>query len=357
MDATLLWEAEVATFATSGPVTRIAAADLLRLTGWDLRAEGLCNGEACVPLRDRAAVEPRAGVLDLEVVVPLLDRPIVVDAESGIVAVGTSRQARRDALIARRAPTFALPDLTGRLRSLDELRGRVTVLVTFSSWCGCRYDLPGWQALQDELGAEGLSVIAVAFDQEPEVVAPFAEGIAIPVLHDAAHLLSELYAISNVPTVVWIDEEGKVARPNTPAFATDTFADFHGVPSGPHLEAIRAWVRHGTLAPDASAPGTVDELREEEIAARLWFRIGAHLHRLGRDAEAATPFAEAARLAPLDFTVARAAMPLTGRDPFGQEFLDLYDAWVAAGRPFHGLEPDVDVEIDVEIDAEVDPGR
>jgi CBS domain-containing protein len=196
-------------------------------------------------------------------------------------------------------------------------------------------------ALSDELGADGLNVVAVAFDQEAGVVAPFAEGITIPVLFDPSHLLSELYAISNVPTVVWIDEAGIIVRPNTPAFGTDLFADFHGVPSGPHLDAIRAWVREGTLDPDAVGPEAVAELSPDELSARLWFRIGAHLHRVGRNDEAAAPFETARSLAPLDFTVARAAMPLTGRDPFGQEFMDLYDEWVGAGRPFHGLEPDL----------------
>jgi hypothetical protein len=119
------------------------------------------------------------------------------------------------------------------------------------------------------------------------------------------------------------------------------FADFHGVPSGPHLDAIREWVRHGVIEASAAASGVVDEISEEEINARLWFRIGAHLHRVGRDGEAAAAFEIARSLAPLDFTVARAAMPLTGRDPFGPEFMELYDAWVDAGKPFHGLEPDL----------------
>jgi peroxiredoxin len=339
--ATLLWEGEVGHYSPVGRVGLIGAADLERLTGWDLRSEGLCNGDACVPVRDRRRAEPSAGVLDLEVVVPLLDRPLVIDASASVVSVGSTHRARRDALVARRAPDFSLPGLDGRPRSLAELRGRLTVLVTFSTWCGCRYDLPGWQALHDELGPEGLEVIAIAFDQEAEDVLPFTEGITIPVLHDPAHLLSELYAISNVPTVVWIDDMGRVVRPNTPAFGTDTFADFHGVPSGPHLDAIRAWVRDGAVDATAAAPGVVSELSGDEIAARLWFRIGAHLHRVGRDDEAAAPFETARSLAPLDFTVARAAMPLTGRDPFGQEFLDLYDQWVAAGRPFHGAEPDL----------------
>ena len=56
--------------------------------------------------------------------------------------------------------------------------------------------------------------------------------------------------------------------------------------------------------------------------------------------EGAARLREATELAPLDFTVARAAMPLTGRDPFGEEFLALYDDWIAAGSPYHGLNPD-----------------
>jgi hypothetical protein len=339
--ATLLWEGKVFPFSANGAPNLIAELEFEALTGWELREEGLCNGAACVPLRERSAAVPAPGVLDLAVVVPLLDRPLVIDDRSFVVSVGSTNAVRREALVDRRAPEFSLPGLDGRVHSLNELRGRLTVLVTFSTWCGCRYDLPGWQSLQEELGPSGLNVVAIAFDQEADLVAPFAEGITLPVLYDSSHLLSELYAISNVPTVVWIDEYGRIARPNTPAFGTDTFADFHGVPSGPHLDAIRHWVHSGAVQRAATAPSVVSELSGEEIAARLWFRIGAHLHRIDRDDEAAVAFETARALAPLDFTVARAAMPLTGRDPFGQEFLDLYDEWVEAGKPFHGSEPDL----------------
>ncbi len=336
----VLWEGASAEVPTAGGPTLIGAADFEAVTGWDLRPEGLCSGEACVPVRDRSALEPFDGSIDLATAATLLDRPVVVDVDAGVVAVGAARGDRRRALVDREAPGFTLPDLDGVPRSLDDLSGRTTVLVTFSSWCGCRYDLPGWQQLADELADDGLSVVAVAFDQDPEDVRPFTEEVTLPVLLDSAHLLSELYAISNVPTVVWIDADGRVARPNTPAFGTDTFVDFHGVPAGPHLDAIRAWVRTGDAgAPDGPAPEEMD-LTDDEVTARLLFRIGAYLARCGRDEEAAERLARATELAPLDFTVARAAMPLTGRDPFGEEFFSLYEAWVAAGSPYHGRLPD-----------------
>jgi len=345
---TVMWGGETHTVEASA-TTRIDAGDFTSITGWDLRPEGLCNGDACVPvtarhLADHGPLEPAPGIIDIATAAAILDRPVVVDADAAVVAIGVPRGDRRQAMINRTAPAFTLPDLDGTARSLDDLRGDTTVLVTFSSWCGCRYDLPGWQQLADELADDGLSVVAVALDQDPEAVRPFVEGVSLPVLVDANHVVSELYAISNVPTVVWIDADGRVARPNTPAFGTDTFVDFHGVPAGPHLDAIRHWVRTGDAgtpaAGDTAASPDVMDLNEDELAARLWFRIGAHLVRTGRPDEAAQRLARASELAPLDFTVARAAMPLTGRDPFGEEFLELYDQWIAAGSPYHGRPPD-----------------
>ena len=89
----------------------------------------------------------------------------------------------------------------------------------------------------------------------------------MPLLIDPQHLLTELYAISNVPAVVWIDEDDRIVRPNSVAFSTDMFAEFTGAESGPHLDAVRAWVRDGTVGaatlwdpPGQRKPGLVEQL-------------------------------------------------------------------------------------------------
>ncbi len=137
-----------------------------------------------------------------------------------------------------------------------------------------------------------------------------------------------------MPTVVWIEADGTIARPNASEVGTDLFVEFSGVTSGPHLDAVRSWVRTGAV-PDDGATAVAD-LDDDEVAARLAFRIAAHLRRTG-DERADAWFRRADELAPLDFTVRRASMPLTGRDPFGEEFLALFEEWKAAGRPFHGI--------------------
>lgn len=167
---------------------------------------------------------------------------------------------------------------------------------------------------------------------------PWTDGIRFPVLIDSNHLLSELYAISNVPTVIWIDSDDRIVRPNGVAFGTDTFSDFTGVKAEPHLEALRRWVRDGAVPLSREAARVaVEDLTEDEVLARLHFRVAVQARRHGNQEAAARHFDQAGRLAPHDWTIRRAAMPLVGQDPFGDGFFAMYKAWDEAGRPYHGL--------------------
>lgn len=315
----------------------IHPADLPETLGWELKPAGLCLGDTCVPVRDVDSL--RVGDrLDISAVADTVRQPAVVDLDAGMVAVALPAELRRRALRDLDAPDFTLPDLDGVPRSLSDWAGQKRLLVTFSSWCGCRYDLPGWQALHDELADQGFTVIAVAIDQSAEDVRPFTDGLTMPVLYDPQHLLTELYAISNVPTVVWIDEDGRIVRPNAEAFGTDTFAEITGAESLPHLNLVRRWVRTGELPMDeVEVRAAVADLSEDEVLARLHFRIAAEAHRRD-DAEITRRHLLAAgELAPDDLTIWRAAMPLMGEDPFGKAFLDRYDKWKARGSPAHSM--------------------
>jgi hypothetical protein len=194
--------------------------------------------------------------------------------------------------------------------------------------------------LHDELRDRGFSVVAVALDDSADAVRPFVENITMPVLLDREHLLAELLAISNVPTVVWIDENGRIVRPNASEFGTDTFIEFTGISGEGHKQQIRDWVDRGVVPSDGDRESEpVEDLSVDEVAARLHFRMATHLLRDGDEAGAARHFDSAIDLAPLDFTIARAAMPLRGGNPFGEEFFALYERWQAAGSPYHGIRP------------------
>ncbi|MET0914517.1 MAG: TlpA disulfide reductase family protein, partial [Acidimicrobiales bacterium] len=98
----------------------------------------------------------------------------------------------------------------------------------------------------------GFTVIAVALDESADLIEPFVEGITYPVLLDREHTVSETYAITNVPTVVWIDEDDRIVRPNSPTPGNDMFIEFSGISSEPAKAAIRRWARDGEvdISPD-----------------------------------------------------------------------------------------------------------
>ena len=64
--------------------------------------------------------------------------------------------------------------------------------------------------MQDELSDTDFTVIAVAIQEDASGIDGFLDGVTFPVLLDREHVLTELYAISNVPTVVWIDADGTI---------------------------------------------------------------------------------------------------------------------------------------------------
>ena len=104
-------------------------------------------------------------------------------------------------------------------------------------------------------------MIAVALDESPDDVRPWTDGIEFPVLIDQQHALTELYAISNVPTVIWIDERDRIVRPNGVAFGTDTFKDFT-VLTPHHLDGRRDDV--------------IALLKEQNVETRAYFHPPVH---------------------------------------------------------------------------------
>lgn len=179
--------------------------------------------------------------------------------------------------------------------------------------------------LFEELGPLGFVPITVALDRA-EDARPFIERAqpTHPSLIDSDHRVAELYHISNVPTLIWIDERGRICRPHDAQFGTDTFASFTGKLSAPYLEMLRRWVRdgEGALPADEVRRLSPAPTRETQLA-RAERALAWHLHQAGRGEAAARHFARAGELAPLDWTIRRGSLPLLGESPFGPAFFEL----------------------------------
>ena len=108
--------------------------EVLRETlGWELRPEGLCSGDTCTPISDREALLGEHGV-DLAALAQALGRPLALDAAEGVAVLGTGEAERSARLATLEAPDLALPDLSGRMHTLSEQRGKKVLLVVYASW-------------------------------------------------------------------------------------------------------------------------------------------------------------------------------------------------------------------------------
>lgn len=177
----------------------------------------------------------------------------------------------------------------------------------------------------------------VALDRCKEDPQPFIEaaGATHPSVIDTEHRLAELYHIINVPTILWIDEQGRICRPHDAQFGTDTFTQFHGKSSGPYLDMIRAWVRRGegAMAPDEVQAHRLPPSAEHQ-QARTERALAWYLAQQGRDEAAARHFERAGELAPDDWTIRRGSMPIRGENPFGPAFFEL----AAGGAPTYPMD-------------------
>ena len=245
-----------------------------------------------------------------------------------------SAETHRGETATGKAPRLDLQDVDGNPVSFDDYSGRKRVLVTWASWCGCRHELAGWQRLQDELADSGLQLFSVALDNDPEDSRPWIEAghPTYPVAVDTAHVTAERYGITNVPSVVWVDEDDTIVKPPTIAPGDDQSVEFTKIESEQHHDALRRWVREGVL-PESASLRAHDRTDAEQLALAQR-RVAAHLQRRGDTEAAKRHLATAQELAPWDWTVRRGGIAMTGGDPFlGEEFTSFWEEWDASGRP------------------------
>ena len=102
--------------------------ELERQTGWELKPEGLCKDDQCVPLPDGSGTD---GVVDLTVVAERLGMPLVHDEGHGLWALGPEAGDR--VLASAELPPIVLTDVDGRPFDLASLRGEKVLIAAWAS--------------------------------------------------------------------------------------------------------------------------------------------------------------------------------------------------------------------------------
>lgn len=131
------------------------------------------------------------------------------------------------------------------------------------------------------------------------------------VLIDQDHLVTKLYGLVNVPTGIWIDEQGKIVRPGEVAFIDDRYKSFSHLDSAPYVNAIRDWIENGTrsqfVMSDADLKARLTPESPDRLLADAEFSLAEYIYRAGNPEAAVPHFKEAQRLAPDNWNYKRQA--------------------------------------------------
>jgi hypothetical protein len=103
-------------------------------TGWTLKPQGLCKGDACLVLPADGSWRDDAGRISVTAFAEHFKRPVVRDEEHAVWAIGPSADDRLATLLSLEAPDFTLPDLDGNLHSLSDFRGKKVFLMSWGSY-------------------------------------------------------------------------------------------------------------------------------------------------------------------------------------------------------------------------------
>ncbi len=232
-----------------------------------------------------------------------------------------------------------------------------------------------WQAVYEELKGKGLEIIAVAFDtagkaaveagiraadckERPAILARlmgWSDELwarqappAYTCLIDEAHIVAELYGMTNVPQGVWIDEAGRIVRPAESAGSADMVRHLNRetfeIPDDAaaegrairdtYVNALRDWADKGASSRYILPPEEVRKRmrgpREADVVAATHVRLGRHLYGKGDLARAKHHFKEAVRLVPESWNYRRQSNMLdpdkVGQLNSGPDFWEAVDA-------------------------------
>jgi peroxiredoxin len=144
------------------------------------------------------------------------------------------------AVVGAAAPDFTARDyVNGQRIHLAAQHGKVVVVTFWATWCApCRNELPNLEKLQEYLGKDKITILAVNFrDDDPETVGRLRQdakeaGWQLHLLADPGERIARDYGIDAIPRLYIIGKDGRI-RAIHAGFADGTLdemlSDLHAV--------------------------------------------------------------------------------------------------------------------------------
>ncbi|MBY8961460.1 redoxin domain-containing protein [Flavobacterium sp. D11R37] len=125
-------------------------------------------------------------------------------------------KAKENVGVGKKAPDFSAATPDGKMMSLKDAMGRVTIIDFWASWCKpCRMENPNVVAMYNELHGQGLNIIGVSLDKEADA---WKKAIADDKLtwNHVSNLkfwedpIAKQYGVQSIPATFVLDAEGNI---------------------------------------------------------------------------------------------------------------------------------------------------
>ncbi len=134
---TVLYQGKTVTLSETGKGDGllIRPDDLSRVNGFELKPEGACFNDICIPMNADLLVEQNGKRwFDLAAFADLLGQPYVADKESAVWSFAEIPAKRDGMMVNAMAPEFEVKDRQGKVVRMADFKGKKALIVTWSSW-------------------------------------------------------------------------------------------------------------------------------------------------------------------------------------------------------------------------------
>jgi peroxiredoxin len=124
------------------------------------------------------------------------------------------------------APAFEMRDISGKVASAVDWKGKVVIMAFWATWCPpCREEIPTFIALQEKF-KDRLQIVGISEDDDPpEKVLRFAQqkGINYPIVMATPAMIDQYGGVPALPTAFLIDTQGRVVQKHVGLTAPDDY--------------------------------------------------------------------------------------------------------------------------------------